>query len=235
MKCRIISVNPENIGFNSTQNFGHKINSRGEKQRYISRRDKINTFIEDLSIDNLDIDIFDAITPNNFKITDNKVLFEDKILPLLDNTEFYVANNLSHYKIWEMEEDTLILEDDLIWDKTKFNNIIALIDNFKTLNLNNSILYLQISAPWDESASEKHLVYKQILNENLGYADSIDFSGTAAYFLTKECKKIILNNMQGLCACDRYLDNLRKNGIIKYCIPTNKNNMFCLDTETMWL
>jgi len=235
MNCRIISVNPENIGFDSTQDFGHKINDNGKKQRYITRRNNIQEFMENFHQDNLKMHIFDAITPNNFIITGDKVIFENKTLSLLDNGVFYVANNLSHYKIWLIEEDTLILEDDLIWDETKFNDIINLIENFKTLNLHDSILYLQISTPWDSSAREKKLVYSQIINENLAYTDNIDFSGTAAYFLTKECKKVIINNMQGLCACDRYLDNLRKNGTIKYCIPTNKNNMFCLDTETMWL
>jgi len=62
-----------------------------------------------------------------------------------------------------------------------------------------------------------------------------DFSGTAAYYITKETKQFLLSNIKPIVACDKYLADMMRAGLLEYCIPTNKSKMFFLDQETMWM
>lgn len=236
LSCKIISVNPFLQSFKTTQQFGHKVNDDGTKDRYIRRREKINNFLRENKFENIEIDFFDAITPNDFSIENDRVIFENKTFDCVEKNpfNFYMANLLSHYKIWEMEEDTLILEDDLILTKNLIKSTVFLIEEYKNASRENSILYLQRSVPWLQG-SDKSLIYNQYISDNLGTSTQTDFSGTAAYFITKETKKQLLNNIQPFIACDRYLIGMMHKNLLEVCIPKNINNMFSLDQETMWL
>lgn len=231
MKIRIISVNTEDIkDFDSVQSFGHQVEN-GQKLRYQVRRSKIKEFI---STNNLPISIFDAVTPNKFKINDNVMEFNNLKFELSDDSEFYISNILSHYQIWNLDEDTLILEDDVILDKNQLDEISTLIGSFKEIEFDNKVLYLQLSTPWHESFFDKEFSL-QPLNEHFGKYIGGDLSGTSALFLTKECKKIILNNLQPLCACDKYFNKLRSIGILQFYLPNDKTKMMRLDKNTSWL
>ena len=85
----------------------------------------------------------------------------------------------------------LILEDDIIFDSELFKKIPSIIESFLKLEENNKILYLQISTPWLEDAREKSFHLSKI-NENIGKYITGDVSGTAAYYITKECKKVLV-------------------------------------------
>jgi GR25 family glycosyltransferase involved in LPS biosynthesis len=231
MEIRIISVNTEDIkDFNSVQSFGHQLEN-GQKLRYQVRRNKIKEFI---STNNLPISIFDAVTPNKFTINDSVVEFNNLKFELSDDSEFYISNLLSHYQIWKLDEDTLILEDDVILDKIQLEGIITLIDSFREIEFDNKALYLQLSTPWHESFFDKEFSLQPV-NEYLGKYISGDLSGTSALFLTKECKKIILNNLQPLCACDKYFNKLSSLGVVQFYLPNDKTKMLRLDKKTSWL
>jgi len=231
MKIRIISVNSGDLNdFDSVQSFGHIIED-GKKLRYQVRRNIIKEFI---SSNNFPIDIFDAVTPNKFQIKNNNVYYKSKKLEVSDNSEFYISNILSHYEIWNINEDTLILEDDIILDRLQLEEIKNLIKSFEKIELTNKILYLQLSTPWHESFFDKDFNLEPF-DGNFGRYLSGDLSGTSAMFLTRECKKIILSSLLPLCACDKYFDNLRSLGILQFYLPIDKSKMIKLDKNTSWL
>ena len=239
INCKIISVDPGNAeDFKAVQHFGHAVEDK-VKMRYITRRKNVEKFINSFKSNKFNIEIFNAVTPNKFKLEKNSVFFEGKSFTVIEKAaeaDFFIANILSHYKIWQTKEDTLIFEDDIIFNNESFIELYDLINNFSSQQLTDTILYLQLSCPSDVNASNKYLICGNLINEQIGYAaNNNDFSGTGAYFISKECKEILLNNMQGLRACDAYLNTLRELNAIKYCIPTNSNKMFCLDVNTFWL
>jgi GR25 family glycosyltransferase involved in LPS biosynthesis len=163
------------------------------------------------------------------------IIFENKKFEIKKNIwTCHLANFLSHYEIWNLEEDTLVIEDDVIFDNELFEKIPNIIDSFLKLDEDNKILYLQISTPWLEDGKEKNFNLIKV-NENIGKYVSGDVSGTAAYYITKECKKVLLQNMRPILPCDQYLDNLLKTGVINYYLPIDKSMMFKLDTKTMLL
>lgn len=244
ISCKVISVDFDKI---PKEYSPYKDDDKSKEwrefysRRYSERRKRLLDFISKNESD-FDIQIIDAITPNEFKIVENLVEFEEKTFTLdkvagYDATSevFYAANNLSHLKIWEIDEDTLILEDDVVLSNEIMYNIKKTISEFNSIENAGFILYLQISTPWLKDGVDKSINYQQSLSENLAYTESFDVSGTSAYYINRETKKIFLENFEELCACDRFIDKLRKRGLVKYCIPLNKENMFSLDKETMWL
>ena len=217
-KIRIISVDADTD--ESVENFGLTFDESNKKARYRVRRNVVINLIKDNP--DLDIEIFDAITPKMFELVDGKIYFAYNVFDSKDNSVFFAANMLSHYSIWKIDEDTLILEDDIKFNVELLHNIGNVIKQFKALNDNHGILYLQKSIPWLKDAPNSSL-------------NSMDFSGTGALFLTKECKKILLNNIQPFCGCDGYLSELNNKGIIKYYLPSSLDEMFELDNTKHWL
>jgi GR25 family glycosyltransferase involved in LPS biosynthesis len=234
IKCRIISVNPETAGY-EIQDFGHKTDESGNKIRYKERRKIINNFISSYKNDDLEISIFDAITPKNFSIENNKILFENKKIDYSEYSIFYMANTLSHYKIWEIDEDTLILEDDLIFEEGVFDGLLESIQKFNQIDDDNKIFYLQISTPWLEDGKNKQFNCISTNVDGIYQAINSDFSGTAAYYIPKSTKKVILDTMLPFCACDRYLESYHRLDKIRYYIPNSESKMFRLNINTMWL
>jgi GR25 family glycosyltransferase involved in LPS biosynthesis len=235
INCKIISVNvKDEQDSKSVQDFGHQKDNLGEKLRYIKRREKIDGFLNSFNSDIFNIEYFNAITPNNFTLGDLNINYNDKKIPYAENSFFYMANTLSHYEIWNIDEDTLVLEDDVIFDNEVFNNLSNIITEFKSIQSVGKILYLQISTPWLKDADEKQ-IHSQKLSDNIGKYLAGDISGTSAYYITKECKKVILDNIKPFIACDRYLELFVRDGLIEYYVPLSKDNMFKLDTNTMWL
>jgi GR25 family glycosyltransferase involved in LPS biosynthesis len=217
-KIRIISVDAETDS--NVENFGLTFDEKNKKARYRIRRKVVLDLIKNNP--DLNIEIFDAITPNKFKLENSKIYYKDNIFDSKDNSIFYAANMLSHYNIWLMDEDTLVLEDDIKFDVNLLHNIETTIQNFKNNTDTNGILYLQKSIPWLKDAPSSPL-------------NCMDYSGTGALFLTKECKKILLNNIKPFCGCDGYLSELNNKNIIKYYLPNSLEEMFELDNTKHWL
>lgn len=237
INCRIISVNTDNEDdVKCTQEFGHKTDDNGKKLRYYNRRKKILQFINNTSIDGVKFEIFNAVTPKDFIKEGNTVLFEGKSIQTNVESLFYIANTLSHYKIWNLEEDTLIIEDDLLFKQDKFKTIPALIEKFKEIKHISKVLYLQLTVPWKENALKKHFqIIPSEKYSDFGFPLNSDLSGTSCYFIEKETKKILLSNLKPLLACDAYLGLYNKEGIITYYIPKDLNLMMELDLETYWI
>lgn len=234
INCRIITVNPE-TDKNHIQDFGHKTDESGNKLRYIERRKIINDFVSSYKNENIEISIFDAITPKKFSVENNNILFEDKKIEHSECSIFYMANTLSHYKIWEMSEDTLVLEDDVIFEEGVFDSLIDSIHKFDRIEDDSKILYLQISTPWLEDGKSKKFNCSLTTVDGIYKAINSDFSGTAAYYIPKSTKKTILDNMLPFCACDKYLESYYKMNKIRYYIPNSESKMFRLNLNTMWL
>lgn len=234
LNCKIISVNPEK-SINSVSDFGHKIGSDGRKIRYIERRKNIINFLNSNQTNNIDISIFDAITPKDFVIENNRVLYNQKEFMLDDQSVFYTANFLSHYSIWCDDTDTLILEDDVILEKSTMSSLYEQIDKFNKVEDDSKILYLQISIPWSVSAHEKSFRHQEEFGSFYKLGVDNDVSGTAAYYIPTKTKEKILKNLKPICACDKYLHQLMIEGIINYYVPSNRSLMFKLDQNTMWL
>jgi GR25 family glycosyltransferase involved in LPS biosynthesis len=233
LNCRIINVNPETP--QEFINFGHSVDENGNKIRYSLRRERINRFLEK-DINLYDISIFDAVTPHDFDVQGNNVIIGEKSFITGTDSLFYVANALSHASIWSLDEDTLVLEDDVIFDESKFEILRNILIEFKSLAGKNEILYLQMSIPYCEGAPDKTICYVQPISDNI-YLGDMDVAGTAAYFITKETKKTVMDLINSgfpLLPCDQMFDTMRKQGFIRYLVPLNKESMFKLDTETYW-
>jgi len=238
INCKIISINIDNESdVKSVQGFGTAEDINGNKLRYVKRRNIIDDFLLKSNHRNIKIEYFNAITPKDFNcdISTNTVFFDNNKFDIKkDIWACHLANFLSHYEIWNLEEDTLVIEDDIIFDNELFEKIPGIIDSFLKLDEDNKILYLQISTPWLEDGREKNFNLVKI-NEDIGKYVSGDVSGTAAYYITKECKKVLLQNIRPILPCDQYLDNLLKANIINYYLPIDKSMMFKLNTKTMLL
>src|ERR1035437_4139557 len=204
INSRIISVDIEDeLTLRSIQDYGH--NSVDDKKiRYGERRSKINEFLKSYNNNLINLNLFNAVTPKDFSIENKSLFFNGETFAIAENSIFYMANTLSHYKLWNLDEDTLVFEDDIIFNKENIDCLPKLIEEFETIPNKNKILYLQISTPWLKDAKEKNFSVSPVTN-NIGKPTGMDISGTAAYYLNREAKKILLNNMRGICGCDRYM------------------------------
>jgi GR25 family glycosyltransferase involved in LPS biosynthesis len=242
INCKIISVNIDNVKLNDpVRSFGHVVNNNGDKIRYIERRREIDDFLDNNKNNYFKFDYLDAITPNDFKFEDDfekqtsKAIFNNKEF-FVEKDIFYIANILSHYEIWSINDDTLVLEDDVDLSEELSESLFNVISNFKNDDVSNSgILYLQLSTPWLTNLDDKSFKFDREFG-NFGLLSiSNDFSGTAAYFITDKCKKNIINhislNKENLCACDKFLNNLFKKNVIKYFAPFNKEDMIRLNKK----
>ena len=242
INCRIISINTnKNTDFESVQLIGTAKDVDGKKLRYKRRRENIENYFSNFNNESINFEFFDAVTPSSFSPDLTKDCLSDSVIYNGQKFELskelwicYIGNFLSHFQIWNIDEDTLVLEDDVLLEDRFFEKIPMVIESFKKIQEPNKLLYLQVSAPWREDAMEKQFNLINV-NENISRFMGGDISGTAAYFITKECKKIILNNLRPISPCDNYLDILMRMGIINYYLPNEKSYMCKLDTKTFLL
>ena len=215
IKCKIISV----------------LNS--ENERYNKRNKVINSFMETFKNESIKLEISEAITPNDWKLIDDKVQYlnyifnKDERLPV---HPYLISNYLSHFKIWNSKESTLILEDDIIFDIAIFNRLLKLIEKFNDIKIDNKLLYLQSSCPWRENFPDKQ--YQSLINFSDDFwiipNTEFDVSGTAAYYInTNDNLLNILTHKVG--ATDGILHNLMKNNSLIYFLPKDFNNWFKLN------
>jgi hypothetical protein len=203
--------------------------------RYLVRYNYLKPFIDENK--DLDIELFDCVTSNDYIVNENSTItYNGQIMEYAGEGEIYhgVSVMLTHMEIYKrLDEDTFILESDIIFDRDQFLRIQKLIEEFKTIKENNKVLYLQRSIPWLENGPDKPINLRYKVTENIAKADML-YCG-AMYFLTKESKKIILDNILPLRGPDALLDRLNKSGIINYYVPTSMDNMFKLNSQLMWL
>lgn len=225
LNAYIISVNPEDLN----------------TDRYVKRRQKILKNYQDYSGE-IDFHIFDAVTPNNYEIWESdmpykyEIIYNRKDTFISDmNKDLYISNILSHRELWKEPGGSLIFEDDILWDENLFDRLIPLIEKFEKMNLDNGILYLQISNPWSKGGPAKNF-HDLKPEKDIQFEHALgNFLGTVAYYVPEKTKEILLKNSIELEICDGYLINLNKRGIIKMIIPRDRSLMARLDPETMLL
>lgn len=238
-KCKIITIDVDTPYFKTTNFFNS--DKCQQKEDYIKRHNIVNNFITtNNSCDNIVFEKFDAVTPNDFELINNEenILFEKKIFKneiFLHGKEKLIANFLSHYKIWQLDEDSLIIEDDLDFNdfNEKLINIDNIINEFNSLKTIDTILYMQLSCPWNVGKPNKSFSYEKDLSQNLSTSKNNDYSGTAIYFLNKETKKNILKNIKTVLPTDQVLINFMHNKILNIVIPKTNNHMVLLNKETL--
>ena len=197
--------------------------------RYETRRANLENFIESTKSP---IIIQEAIIPSDFEILNGKANYLDKTYDLSIPIDFYIANTLSHIKIWEIDEDTLILEDDVLLTEINFTKIYQYIQEFNTIEDPCKILYLQISVPYAPDAYNKNFDISDKITQNIcKLHDGSDFAGTAGYFINSETKKRLLDNIKSIKPCDQYLHQYQKEGFLSYYTLTNQSDMIKLDTR----
>lgn len=230
MKIRIL--NPNIIDKNKIPNSWNnsKIN------RYITRYNYLKENLD--KNQDLNIELFDCVTCKDYTVDVNNqtINYNNKILPYAGEGEIDhgVPVMLSHMEIYKLlDEDTLILESDILFDRQQFLNIIDIIEDFKTIKEDNKILYMQRSIPWSENGPDKPIQIIQQVTKHIGRANML-YCG-AMYFVTKECKKILLENLLPLRGPDALLDRLNQKNIINYYVPMDINNMFKLNSQLMWI
>ncbi len=150
MNCRIISLNTELP--NEVDPGIHLEN--GVKIRYKKRREKIINFISNFKDDFFELSLFDAVTPKDFESNNEFIKYKNVNYEYIDEYQglngirFYAAGLFSQFEIWNIDEDTLIFEDDVLWDPQVFENIKPCLEEFRSINVDNKVLYLQRSTRW---------------------------------------------------------------------------------------
>lgn len=231
INCKIISVN---IDTTKTEHYGYIDTEVPSKRlKYKQRRDKINIFLNNYKNNHYKISLFDAVTPEQFVVENNIVTYNHNNFTLSHPSVLYVSNWLSHFNIWNINEDTLVIEDNIIFNPDIFNNLIQVIEEFQTIYDPHKILYLQSTCPSSFTSADKHFNIEGSPTQNICVGNIYNnWAGTAAYFIPKEAKELILKDLLPVCACDGYMHELYRKNIIKYYIPSDINNMFKLDPET---
>jgi len=203
-----------------------------ENERYNKRNKIIDSFMETFKNESIKLEISEAITPNDWNLNSDKVQYLNYTFNKDERLghSHGITNYLSHFKIWNNKEPTLILEDDVIYDIDLFNRLLKLIEKFNNINIDNKLLYLQSSCPWRENFPDKQ--YQSLINFSDDFwvipNTEFDVSGTAAYYInTNDDLLNILTHKIG--ATDGILHNLMKNTSLIYFLPKDFNNWFKLD------
>ena len=205
-------------------------------ERFAKRREII---VEDLTlINDANISIYDAITPKDWINNENGTIsFNNELMNVTEGTHWvHVSNWLSHYELWKNNEDMLVLEDDITIDKQIYINALSLIEEFKTINEEYKLLYLQSTSPWFTGLKTYNIsdVEKQEGNLYKLGINCTDVSGTGAYFIDAKTATFLLETSKrfSIKAADSYMHNLVREGILKYYIPTNFQDWFKLTRKT---
>jgi GR25 family glycosyltransferase involved in LPS biosynthesis len=237
INCRIICVDVDDKETEKAVNTfcGLVLDDQGKNQRYIVRRRKVEEFIHNTKIPGINFEIFNAVTPKDYIIKDGRIIIDNKSLLLNEVSPLYQSCGLSHYRLWNLEEDTLILEDDAVLKEDLFKDLVILIEKFQKLEDKSKVLYLQKSCPWDGGQPKKFKLFDTPISEIKQPPKNSDFAGTVAYFIPLSAKKRILHNFLPFKGSDGFLHDCYRYNIITYYVPANINLMIEVDKETMTL
>jgi GR25 family glycosyltransferase involved in LPS biosynthesis len=218
IKCKIIQV------------------SNSQIPKYVKRDLLIKNFLSEYSNIHFDFFISEAITPNDLEIHDEEVISVDLKFPINKRTPpshtHGFCNFLSHYKIWKERNPYLILEDDLVMDKSVFDRLPSIIEKFNKIQFENKLLYLQSSCPWRTNYPLKY--YDSLID----FSDDFwllpntcsDVSGTAAYYINVTDGLLDVLSME-IGATDGILHNRLRENSIMFFIPKDFQNWFLLNKD----
>jgi hypothetical protein len=238
-KSYVISVKPGLIE--------DKMSHNSKSIKYKLRRDEvINNLIP--SFDKIcKVEIFDAITPDDFVVEEDKIYYKEHILKRgLDKNRgiysdnFQVSLTLGYYEIFKksIEEkfSVLLLEDDAVLPEKNINNVKSSIEEFMKIK-EPSMLYLQSECPWKKNypirkISNNFLIeYSEVLNKIR--FDWHDIFGTTCFVLNKDgvLRMMQVINEFGIKNIDQLTTIAMNNKLIDVYISKDNENMILLNKK----
>jgi len=212
----------------------------------LRREDIINNLIPSFK-DICDVKIFDAITPNDFVINNDKILYKDsEIKRGIDKNygtfsdSFQVSLSLGYLELYKKSIDNnislLLIEDDAVLPIENTENIKKCINDFLKIETP-AILYLQSECPWMKGFPIRKFKPGSLIdyNENLNKISPSwhDIAGTTCFMInTKGSLKMIelINNI-GTFPADQLTTIAMNNRLLEVYIPKDNENMILLNKK----
>jgi GR25 family glycosyltransferase involved in LPS biosynthesis len=194
-----------------------------------------------------DVKIFDAITPNDFVVNGDRVLYKDfDIKRGIDrNYNIYCneyQNSISigffvlYKKSIEYDINLLIMEDDAVLPIENVKNIKKCIDDFIKID-HPSILYLQSECPWMDGFPIRKFP-PGVLSEHSENLNRIlpswyDIAGNTCFMINPagSFKMIELINNIGMFPADQLTTIAMNSNLIEVYIPKDNENMILLNKK----
>lgn len=238
-KSYVISVKPVLIE--------DKMSHSNKSIKYKLRRDDVMNNLIPSFQKICEVKLFDAITPDDFILKDDKIYYKDCILKRgLDKNSgkysdnFQVSLTLGYYEIFRKSIteglSLLLLEDDAVLPEKNTENIKSAIEEFMKIE-GPSMLYLQSECPWKKDFpirkfSNGYLIeYNQYLNRIR--FDWYDIFGTTCFMLNKEGVLVMIEiiNEFGIKNIDQLTTIAMNNKLINVYIPKDNENMILLNKK----
>jgi len=238
MKSFIISVSSEIIEDIDK----HSHNSIKYKQRREFLKESIIPIL-----DFCDVEIFDAITPDDFEINEDKILYKNKVFKRGSDWNSSTFPNiylnsitLTSYQLYKKSSDLnqpiMILQDDLYIPDENIENIKKSIDDFLKIEIP-AILYLQSECPWMENFPIREYP-KDVLTkvtDNISVIDKnwYDLAGNVGYVINKKGseKMIQLIDHLGLSNDDQLTTIAMRSGLISVYTSSKYDKMILLNKK----
>lgn len=238
MKSYIISVNSEIV--ENSDNHSHN------SLKYKKRREYIKESIIPI-LDFCDVEIFDAITPDDFEIDGDKIIYKNKnykrgidwnsgTFPNIYLNSITLTSYQLYKKSLYLDQPIMILQDDLYIPDENIENIKKSIDDFLKIE-SPAILYLQSECPWMDGLPirkyPKNILTK--VTDSISIIDKnwYDLAGNVGYVINKKGseKMIQLIDQLGLSNDDQLTTICMKNDIISVYISSKYDKMILLNKK----
>jgi len=218
------------------------------KRRFAPRENYIKeNFMPNLTKMGIDVSLFSAITPRDVELTDAHVKYQGQTFARGKSREGHLASPyqvvlaLGHMNLWKQcvysKKPLLIFEDDAYVFPENFGVIQNSISRFIELaetKLQNHILYLQSTCPWRPNKQKKTYSPSSLaeIDELLCELNPSwnDVSGTAAYMVVPDSAESMIDYCSStpLWALDGMLDDAKKSGVVRICLPKDYTRNFSL-------
>jgi len=235
----VISVNCDD--FDDVMSHSHK-----SIKYKLRREDVIKNLIPSFK-EICDVKIFDAITPNDFVINNDKLLYKDfEIKRGIDkNYNIYCdeyQNSISigffilYKKAVECDINLLLMEDDAVLPIENVENIKLSINDFLKIE-DPAILYLQSECPWIKGFPIRKFppVVLSEYSENLNriLPSWYDIAGNTCFMINSEgaLKMVELINDIGLFPADQLTTIAMNSNLLEVYIPKDNENMVLLNKK----
>jgi hypothetical protein len=212
----------------------------------LRREDVIKNLIPSFK-DICDVKIFDAITPNDFVVNGDKLLYKDfEIKRGIDKNygtfsdNFQVSLSLGYLELYRKSVENnislLLIEDDAVLPIENIENIKYCINDFLKIE-DPAILYLQSECPWMKGFPIRKFPpvvlteYSEKLNKIS--PSCYDIAGTTCFMINPagSSKMIELINNFGVFNADQMTTKAMNNKLLEVYIPKNNENMILLNKK----
>jgi len=191
------------------------------------------------------VEIFPAITPDHYKISDGYVTYKDVKLKIGAGCQ---GNFLSNYMLWrlsiELNDTVLILEDDALLPDDNVDNVVNSLKAFASLPNEKYLLYLLSQRPRSDVIKDFSMSKVNTFDKNFLTCFPIvelspdktydDFAGTAAYAVRPDTAKSLCDFADRTYteATDRFLGRSNAEHKVNILLPNDFANSFLLYEQT---